>query len=485
MKKIFTLCAAVLFAGMAFAASDDREVVSTFTFTGFDLRQIQIGKVWDYDAASALSQRITPLYENEPYHVAETMTNLYRKDSEGKYTAVKRQDKETLGAGVYRFNIQIRIDGEYGSKYCIPAKDQASTVQVMINGQKWITDYQYAAIEPNYSYFYAYSPDFELVDPNIAEFSLWQELWFTEAVDKGKMDGQEFAALGAFMTVTPVDPDGKMAIDANTALFGNSSDSASYNFRLKTGGKSTETKTFLRLHIPAAGQLRIAARTGTNADTTRSMIITQGDNVLYNAIVQEADTVNEGGKRFYPYIYVNVKQGELILSSPVGGINIYEIAFRGAAEYGTDFNFPFGDFMMGSIGFTIDAYPEEYVGGDITDGLLLMIERLDVFGDFNTHDLYDPREIITSYIFKDGQPYKIIAAEGTINSLSDELISLYGKFLCNDLKIYNVQALIQVKSEGVKNVQGDKVQSTKVIRNGQLLIERNGRTYNANGIEVK
>ena len=85
----------------------------------------------------------------------------------------------------------------------------------------------------------------------------------------------------------------------------------------------------------------------------------------------------------------------------------------------------------------------------------------------------------------DGTPYKIIAAEGTINSLSDELISLYAKFLCADFKLHSVQALIQVQPQGVKNVQGDKVQSTKLIRNGQLFIERNGKIYNANGAEVK
>jgi hypothetical protein len=38
---------------------------------------------------------------------------------------------------------------------------------------------------------------------------------------------------------------------------------------------------------------------------------------------------------------------------------------------------------------------------------------------------------------------------------------------------------------GFDEVQGDKVQSTKVIRNGQLLILRDGRTYNALGMEVK
>ena len=38
---------------------------------------------------------------------------------------------------------------------------------------------------------------------------------------------------------------------------------------------------------------------------------------------------------------------------------------------------------------------------------------------------------------------------------------------------------------GFDEVQGDKVQSTKVIRNGQLLILRDGHTYNALGMEVK
>ncbi len=39
--------------------------------------------------------------------------------------------------------------------------------------------------------------------------------------------------------------------------------------------------------------------------------------------------------------------------------------------------------------------------------------------------------------------------------------------------------------EGIDNVQTDKVQGTKVIRDGQLFIERNGKTYNAQGAEVR
>ena len=37
----------------------------------------------------------------------------------------------------------------------------------------------------------------------------------------------------------------------------------------------------------------------------------------------------------------------------------------------------------------------------------------------------------------------------------------------------------------IKNVQRDKAQGTKVLRDGILLIERNGKTYNAQGAEVK
>ena len=38
---------------------------------------------------------------------------------------------------------------------------------------------------------------------------------------------------------------------------------------------------------------------------------------------------------------------------------------------------------------------------------------------------------------------------------------------------------------GVENVQGNKVQGTKFYRDGQLLIEKNGKIYNALGAEVK
>ena len=38
--------------------------------------------------------------------------------------------------------------------------------------------------------------------------------------------------------------------------------------------------------------------------------------------------------------------------------------------------------------------------------------------------------------------------------------------------------------QGIEHVQGDKVQGTKVLRDGQLQIDCNGKTYNAQGIQM-
>ena len=45
--------------------------------------------------------------------------------------------------------------------------------------------------------------------------------------------------------------------------------------------------------------------------------------------------------------------------------------------------------------------------------------------------------------------------------------------------------VFKLQGTDVENVQGDKIQSRKTVRNGQLLIERNGKFYNAQGVEIQ
>ena len=44
---------------------------------------------------------------------------------------------------------------------------------------------------------------------------------------------------------------------------------------------------------------------------------------------------------------------------------------------------------------------------------------------------------------------------------------------------------IMADTESVENVQSDEVQSTKVIKDGQVLIRRNGKIYTTQGVEIK
>ena len=48
-----------------------------------------------------------------------------------------------------------------------------------------------------------------------------------------------------------------------------------------------------------------------------------------------------------------------------------------------------------------------------------------------------------------------------------------------------VEAQRQAELQGIEEVQGDKVQSTKILRDGQLLILVGDKTYDARGIEIK
>lgn len=54
----------------------------------------------------------------------------------------------------------------------------------------------------------------------------------------------------------------------------------------------------------------------------------------------------------------------------------------------------------------------------------------------------------------------------------------------NSVSIYDIQWVV-TSATGAENVRSDQKPSTKVLRNGILLIENNGKTYNALGIEIK
>lgn len=143
------------------------------------------------------------------------------------------------------------------------------------------------------------------------------------------LDGYVFNADGFKLTCT--DEGGKMAVDANNCYFGDQLNQVKFEYRLKTGGKST-SKNALTLTIPAAGKLYIYARTGSNSATDRNVVITQFGSELLNHVMLESEAIEVPGMdsddpekmtKVYPILTCNVSAGEVVIAYPVGSINFY------------------------------------------------------------------------------------------------------------------------------------------------------------------
>ena len=132
-------------------------------------------------------------------------------------------------------------------------------------------------------------------------------------------------------TMSITDTESKVAVDANTAYFGDATAQTKFTHRLKSGGKSGSKLSF-SLAIPSDGTLKVYVRTGKNDATDRTLVLTQGGSELYNQIVKEADAVKVAGlddkdpsaeKNVYPIISVSAKKGDVVVTFPVGSMNFY------------------------------------------------------------------------------------------------------------------------------------------------------------------
>lgn len=141
--------------------------------------------------------------------------------------------------------------------------------------------------------------------------------------------------------MTCVDTDGKQAVDANNAYFGDANHQLKFTHRFKTGGKGSN-KNSITLTVPSDGQLSVYVRTGSNSATDRNLVLKQGETELYNQVVQEADAIEvapedlnadspgraEGDPvKVYPIITVDVVAGEVVVDYPIGSLNFYAFQF--------------------------------------------------------------------------------------------------------------------------------------------------------------
>lgn len=165
-----------------------------------------------------------------------------------------------------------------------------------------------------------------------------QVLSFDTKYDKGAVPAS-FSNGNLVLTVT--DTDGKLAVDANTAYFGTAESYVSFDYRLKTGGKSS-SKNGLTLTLPADGTLKVYARTGKNDAQDRNIVLTQNETELVNKILLESEAVKvtmgeevKEEKNVYPVISVEAKKGDVAITYPINSVNIYAFELVNAAGVST------------------------------------------------------------------------------------------------------------------------------------------------------
>ena len=154
MRKIFFLCALCASVLTAFA-EDTRTVITecrfTCLYTGIIEDGITYGRTGN-DVTSSLHHALTPI-EGAVYHMTPTMSKLGKWDDD-KYD-YKSVTDEKITPGYYYFWTQLRIDGENGSLYRLP--DNYEDLTVYVDGQKWNV-YTTTTVESTYSYVWIASP---------------------------------------------------------------------------------------------------------------------------------------------------------------------------------------------------------------------------------------------------------------------------------------------------------------------------------------
>ena len=210
-----------------------------------------------------------------------------------------------------------------------------------------------------------------------------QKISWTESdiASAGTLDGKVFANGDFKLTVT--DTNGKISIDANNCYFGTADAQEKFTHRLKSGGKSSSANT-LTLTIPAAGTLKVYARTGSNSATDRTIVLTQGETELYNQVAQEGDAIKVAGMdeadpaketNVYPVISVPVEAGEVAVTYPIGSINFYGFELVSSAPVETEvWTVAGGSKLMGSDWNVSD----EANTMTTTDGIIYTLVKTDI-----------------------------------------------------------------------------------------------------------
>ena len=220
--------------------------------------------------------------------------------------------------------------------------------------------------------------------------------------------------------------------------------------------------------------------------------------------IQSKEIVGEYTEKdlIYTSSVIMKENGELV---HILGAHIKIVAGNGNGDYQVEAELLGDDFVLYDLSIYVKAVQaivtKSFDNGSITTSdedqvfvsavdsvnhklsIVLGINSKEIVGEFTEKDLIAEVSVImkenAEFVHILGAHIKIVAGNGNGD------YQVEAELLGDDFVLYDLSIYVPAQSEGVENVQGSKVQSTKVIRDGQLLIEKNGVLYNAQGAVIK
>ena len=220
--------------------------------------------------------------------------------------------------------------------------------------------------------------------------------------------------------------------------------------------------------------------------------------------IQSKEIVGEYTEKdlIYTSSVIMKENGELV---HILGAHIKIVAGNGNGDYKVEAELLGDDFVLYDLSIYVKAVQaivtKSFDNGSITTSdedqvfvsavdsvnhklsIVLGINSKEIVGEFTEKDLIAEVSVImkenAEFVHILGAHIKIVAGNGNGD------YQVEAELLGDDFVLYDLSIYVPAQSEGVENVQGSKVQSTKVIRDGQLLIEKNGVLYNAQGAVIK
>ena len=439
-------------------SASDYVIVSSCAFKGFNPNTVQYDMTWSTEASSAIVQAMSPVDANAVYSLA-TGGTLYKKNDNGAgYTKVA--NGTSIGEGIYIYVTMVNILPPESENYRFPKSDEGITVVVNVDDQQWNANPKNYNVTDQLSQITINSPDFTVSAPDP------QALADARALLEEMIDNYNY--LAAMLNELGVGAEILAAMDPYVA-----SAQAVLDNPNATLTEIQDAITTVENEAAKYEQKMLNLLAPYEFEVVKNEAIEHLDKLLLPDDSEDCKKIIEDAKAYVASLtYNNSKSAQENLDDLENALVKLYAQIENELEacrskIGCE---PPTDFKVSDVTSTSATISWQPGSPKQTKYALTVIKM----GEGPYWDFEQDIET-TSITLTDLEPNTKYEAE----------VEAYCSEGTSDWAAPGWIYFTTLGAQGVESVQPSAISIQKVLRNGQLFIERNGRTFNAQGAEVR